>query len=172
MAKPLPFDAFVTRKVAKWEARALEWKVDFIDAVGVAPVEEMIYFWNGYKRMRPEHLQESLARLAAHEDPTHNPHWAKEGIDEKAILSFLRAVTLSRLGRTAESKQILQQEIQTHDWSEFRKENWTLPVSYYEYCVNLYVECGGEKGSVAQLTECSTYLEKTAKWESYDLDAR
>lgn len=172
MARQLPFDAFVTRKISKWEARAVEWKVDFIDAVGVAPVEEMIYFWNGYKRMRPEHLEKSLARLAAHEDPNLNPHWSKEGLDEKAILSFLRAVTISRLGRTAEAKKILETETMAYDWAEFKKENWMLPVSYYEMCVNLYVECGGDQGSLAQLTECSTYLEKCAKWESYDLDAR
>ena len=64
MAKQLPFDVFVTRKVAKWEARAKEWKVSLVDAVGVDPIEEMIFFWNGHSRMTTEQLEESLANLA------------------------------------------------------------------------------------------------------------
>lgn len=175
MAKQLPFDAFVTRKIQKWEERAIEWKVDLIDAVGVAPVEEMIYFWNGYKRMRPEHLEESLQILAWNEDTNINPTWTKQAFDEKAILRFLRAVTISRLGKVRESKELLQKEVLLHDWSEFKghlKDNWTLPVAHYEMAVNIWVDCGGEKGSHTALQECSTWLEKCARWETYDLDAR
>ena len=176
MARQLPFDAFVTRKIQKWEERCTQRRIDFIDAVGVAPVEEMIYFWNGYKRMRPEHFDESLKRLAWSEDTTSNPNWAKEPLDERAILTFLRAVTVSRLGRINESRSILQKDILSHDWAEFKKgayaDNWTLPVAHYEMAVNCFVECGGEKGSLAELGECSSWLEKAARWESYDLDAR
>src|SRR5690242_7738366 len=88
MGRQLPFDTFVNRKISRWEARAKEWNCDFIDAIGVSPIEEMIYFWNGYKRMRPEHLQVSLENLAWSESSA-NPYWAKEDLNEKAILSTL-----------------------------------------------------------------------------------
>jgi hypothetical protein len=44
MARPFPFDLFVVRKIDKWEHRAKEWSVPFVDAIGVSPLEEMIYF--------------------------------------------------------------------------------------------------------------------------------
>ena len=63
MSKQLPFDLFVTRKYAKWTALAKARSIPLIDAVGVSPVEEMIYFWGGYARMGAVHMEESLERL-------------------------------------------------------------------------------------------------------------
>lgn len=189
MARQLPFDVYVTRKIAKWEERAKQWGVDFVDAVGVAPIEEMIWFWNGYKRMRPEHLNDSLKALAWSEDEKANPTWSREGLDEKAILSVLRASTITRLGRTDEAKRILESEVLCHPWASFKghlKDTWPLPLAHYEMAVNLWVECKGEDSSLAQMKECSKkveecqkkllecfkWTEKTAAWEGYDLDAR
>lgn len=174
MARQLPFDTFVNRKIQKWNLRAQEWKVDFIDAVGVSPIEEMIYFWNGYKRMRPEHLEISLQRLAWSTSPG-NPMWARETLDEQAVLSFLRAATLRALRRTEDAKRVLKTEILSHEWSEFKghlRDSWTCPCAHYEMAINLWIEHSESLDDKRLLLECSEWLEKVARWESYDLDTR
>jgi hypothetical protein len=178
MARQLPFDVFVTRKIQKWEARAKEWDCDLIDAVGVSPLEEMIYFWNGHKRMRPDHLEVSLENLAWSESDQ-NPFWAKEtGLDEKGILAALRAATLRNLGRTSEAKEILQKEIIANDKLLYKghlKDNWTAPLARYEMAANIYREAdvdGRPDEHPEKLEECKKWLTEVSNWESYDLDAR
>ncbi|KAJ4359061.1 Mitochondrial outer membrane protein iml2 [Ascochyta clinopodiicola] len=177
MGRQLPFDTFVSRKISRWEARAKEWNCSFIDAIGVSPIEEMIYFWNGYKRMRPEHLQVSLENLAWSESSA-NPHWAKEDLNEKAILSTLRAVTLRTLGQTAEAKEILQKDVIVHDATLFAgalKDDWMPPVARYEMAACMWQEAdadGNPQGHQEQLAQCKTWLEASGSWAGYVLDAR
>ncbi|KAH6615325.1 outer membrane protein Iml2/Tetratricopeptide repeat protein 39 [Boeremia exigua] len=177
MGRQLPFDTFVHRKISRWEARAKEWNCDFIDAIGVSPIEEMIYFWNGYKRMRPEHLQHSLENLAWSESSA-NPHWAKEDLNEKAILSTLRAVTLRSLGQTAEAKEMLQKEVISHDATAFAgtlKDDWMPPVARYEMAACMWQEAdadGNPQAHQDELNQCKTWLEAAGSWGSYALDAR
>lgn len=172
MARQLPFDIFVVRKINKWDARAKEWNVPFIDAVGVSPIEEMIYLWNGYKRMAPAQLEDSLACLRWSEDPARNPLWEREGLDERAVLSVLRAAVLRSLGRYEEAKAILMRDVISHDKALFKgalKDDWTAPTACYEMGVCLWVQGKGEEESVR---ECAEWVDKAARWEGYTLDAR
>ncbi|PGH15542.1 hypothetical protein AJ79_02324 [Helicocarpus griseus UAMH5409] len=225
MARQLPFDVFVARKIQKWEARAKEWHIDFIDAIGVDPIEEMIYFWNGHSRMTDEQLQDSLNRLAWSESK-HNKHWDRESTDEHAILAVLRASILRSLRRHDESKRILQSEIFVHDRATFKghlKDDWTCPTAHYEMAANLWMERFAYRGLCStiddpasgvpsrpdpvssspapsskpstptlsktnsadsgsneneeahdrrKVRECKEWVDKVAKWESYELDAR
>lgn len=178
MARQLPFDIFVTRKINKWESRAKEWKISFIDAVGVSPVEEMIFLWNGYKRMDEEQLNASLHALAWSDRPeSTNQTWKKEGADEHAILALLRGATLRNLRRWDEAVAILQSKVLSVDKSELKggnKDDWTAPAGHYEMGVICWMrrrEAGG-KGEGDYVKECEMWVEKAARWEGYELDAR
>lgn len=177
VGRQLPFDTFVNRKILRWEARAKEWNCSFIDAIGVSPIEEMIYFWNGYKRMRSHHLQESLDNLAWSESPA-NHHWAKEDLNEKAILATLRAVCLRTAGSTAEAKEILQKEVIAHDAAKFagtNNDDWMPPVARYEMAAAVWKEAEADGDSRAHqdlLAQCAKWLEASSGWGGYVLDAR
>ncbi|KAL9138514.1 MAG: hypothetical protein Q9175_000248 [Cornicularia normoerica] len=179
MARQLPFDIFVTRKVQKWDTRARDWSVAFIDAVGVSPVEEMIFLWNGYKRMDTSQLEQSLSRLSWSE--TSNPHWKREEPDEKALMSVLHGTTLRNLQRYEEAKENLRSGVLSYDKNELKgglKDDWTAPAANYEMGVNCWMQRGDarRKGKEAEVKkwvkECESWIEKAATWEKYELDAR
>ncbi|EAW07801.1 TTC39/IML2 family protein [Aspergillus clavatus NRRL 1] len=198
MARQLPFDVFVARKVAKWEARAKDWKVPLVDAVGVDPIEEMIFFWNGHSRMTDEHLLESLQKLAWCESSA-NKTWSREGPEEKAILKLLRAAVFRSLRKHSQAKDLLE-DILSQDRNLFKghlKDDWICPVAHFEMAANMWMERptyiaihgGSKEFTDPEATEpadssksleyerekvhkCKEYLEKAAKWESYELDAR
>ncbi|KAI9698956.1 MAG: Mitochondrial outer membrane protein iml2 [Candelina mexicana] len=174
MARQLPFDIFVLRKLHKWEQRATEWKVDFIDAIGVSPIEEMIYFWNGYKRMRMEHLDKSLACLSW-SSSSENPNWDRESLDEQAIQSVLRAAVLRNMRMYPQARQLLSMNVINHDRLAFKghlKDDWTCPTAHYEMAANFWMERDGGKDDADRIRSCGEWLDKVAKWESYELDAR
>ncbi|KAF7594117.1 Mitochondrial outer membrane protein iml2 [Aspergillus hancockii] len=195
MARQLPFDVFVARKIAKWEARAKEWSVPLVDAVGVDPIEEMIFFWNAHSRMTPEQLEESMQKLAWCESDA-NKTWSREGPEEKAILQLLRAAVLRAMRKHEEARTMLKTTVLNHDKALFTghlKENWIHPVAHFEMAANLWMERptyvalhGGPEATKEikasseeamklereKVRECKDYLEKLAKWESYELDAR
>lgn len=181
MARQLPFDIFVTRKVNKWESRAHDWNLPFIDVIGVSPVEEMIFFWNGYKRMDKLQLETSLDRLTWSESPM-NPTWAREGADEKAILSVLRGATFRNLTRWDDARAVLRAGVLGVDKAELKgglKDDWTAPAAHYEMGVNCWMQRGeaAKDGSGVAIEEklvreCESWIDKAAKWESYELDAR
>lgn len=180
MARQLPFDVFVARKIQKWDARAKEWNVPFIDAVGVSPLEEMIFFWNGYRRMDESQLQTCLENLKWSDDPIrgNKTMWAKEEADEKAVLAVLRAATLRNLQRWDEAATILQENVLAIPNAELKgglRDDWTAPCARYEMGAGAWMrrkEGGGGKEEVEWVRECEGWIEKAAKWESYELDAR
>lgn len=193
MARQLPFEVFVTRKIAKWEARSKILKVDLVDAVGVDPIEEMNFFWNGYSRMSADRLEKSFRNLET------SGQDERLDEDDRAIVQLLRAAILRALRRHREAKEILKEKVLPLDRTLFKgplRDNWVLPAAHFEFSANLWMErpsyvpthaspwdpepsyrgLGEEKEIVSVernlIQECSEHLEKVAKWESYDLDTR
>jgi hypothetical protein len=195
MGTQLPFDMFVNRKVTKWEQRAKGWGCDFVDAVGVSPLDEMIYLWNGYKRMNNVQLERSLENLAWSES---NPHWEKEDLDEKALLALLRSAVLRNQRKHHEAKALLRTEILCHEPAAFKgmnRDDWTAPTAHYEMATNLWMErhayvrqfgaalvdaesgprqttSPGLGGDAELVSECKKWVTKARGWDKYELDAR
>lgn len=176
MARQLPFDIYVNRKIAKWDHRAKALDCTFADAVGVSPIAEMTYFWNGFCRMNADQLQIALGRIAWSEDPKLNPRWEQEAVDEKAILALLKGTCLRFLGRTSHATEILTKQVLCYDAAQIKAcdhaDNWPQPVAHYELAVCLWQEAGGEGGDKATLARCSDELAKVEHWEAFELDAR
>ncbi|OBT69498.1 hypothetical protein VE03_01125 [Pseudogymnoascus sp. 23342-1-I1] len=175
MAKQLPFDIYVARKVQKWEEREKAWKVDLVDAIGVSPLEEIIYLWNGYKRMQPEGLQASL-QVLDWSNATY-PEKFKADMDEIGLQSLMQGAVLRYLGKFTEARQLLTENIVSRDKNVFKGhlyDDWNCPSAYYEMAVISWMERGlPGNDSKAKLEECEEWLNKVAKWETaYVLDAR
>lgn len=143
MARQLPFDVFVNRKILKWTARAAAFDCAFVDAIGVSPNEEMVFFWNGFKRMPIEQLELSLRNLAWTEDVSQNPNWEREELDEKCILAVLRASIYRNMRKHEEAKALLKREVLCHDKMLLKglyKDDWTAPTAHFEIGVNLWMQ--------------------------------
>ncbi|KAI4187373.1 MAG: hypothetical protein LQ346_005501 [Caloplaca aetnensis] len=179
MARQLPFDVFATRKAKKWQQRSATWDFAFIDVVGVSPLEEMIMFWNGYRRMDESQLQTSLDNLAWSDgrDPAYSI-WKREERDERAMLAVLRAVTLRNLGRWQDAVDALDKEVLGPgvDFAELKgglRDDWTAPMAHYEMGVICWMRRkDGVKAEGEWVRECEEWIEKAARWGSYELDAR
>ena len=113
MSQQLPFDMYIVRKVQKWDARATAWGVDLVDAIGVSPLTEMIYFWGGAKKQDPEQLQRSLDLLDW--SRTSAPEKFRADLDETAIQAVLRACMFRNLARHDDSRELLRSEVLNHE---------------------------------------------------------
>lgn len=193
MGRQLPFDLFVVRKITKWEERASRFGCRFVDAIGVSPLDEMIFLWNGFKKMNEVQLQESLDNLAWSKTTA---HWPNEDVDEYAILDVLKAAILRNLRRYDDSKAVLEEKLLSQGAHEFKgsnKDDWMAPTARHEMAVNLWMQRTGYvrqhgakfvrdpseqlppldlKHDAKLVQEVRVHLEKAKGWEKYELDAR
>lgn len=110
MSKPLPFEEFVKRKIQKWEKRSKDLKVDLVDAIGVSPVQEMVYLWNGIKKMQTAELERAVgilswSRLTV---PAETADKIKAESDEIAVGDLCLAAVYRALGRLDEAKALVK----------------------------------------------------------------
>ncbi|RDW66185.1 outer membrane protein-like protein iml2 [Coleophoma cylindrospora] len=174
MSKQLPFDIYITRKVQKWEERAKEWDVEFIDAIGVSPILEMIYLWNGLKKMSSVELEKSWS--AVQWERTKLPEKFKADFDEAAMHHLLQACVLRNMRKFSEARDILETELLIHDRLKFKgplKDDWTCPAAHYEMaCLSWFEKDLEGEDHTAKVLDCEEWLQKTQTFESYVLDTR
>ncbi|KAI0550690.1 breast cancer protein [Xylaria curta] len=178
MARPMPFEEFVVRKLKKWEERSSSLGVDLADAIGVSPMQEMVYLWNGLKKMQPAELERAASdlswdRLTCSEEIRSK---IQAQADEKALHDLCYAAILRNLERFDEARGKLQ-EILNFDKSAFKgatKDDYIPPSAHYEMAVLAWVE--GQSKTPAEtkkkIDDCQSWLDKVAGWEAYVLDGR
>ncbi|ROT36678.1 hypothetical protein SODALDRAFT_325290 [Sodiomyces alkalinus F11] len=145
MAKPMPFDMFVQRKIDKFEARAKELGVSLADAAGPSPALEMAALWCGPKRMDAEELRRMRVGLAwerctAGEEGVRR---MKENPDEKAVRAANLAGVLRLEGKLEEARSLLKDEVLCYDRSLLKgalRDDYSWPLAHYELGVIAWAE--------------------------------
>ncbi|CZT22920.1 related to Mitochondrial outer membrane protein iml2 [Ramularia collo-cygni] len=176
MARQLPLDIWINRKITKWASRARNRKCDIVDAIGVSPIVELTYFWGGFGRMGQDHIRTAIERLAWSEDSTRDSKWEQEPADERAILYLLKATCLRNLGEVKQADAMLSEHVFCYDNQQIKScehaDNWPLPVAHYERAVCIWQDAGGQDGGAEHLQLCSDELARVEGWETYELEAR
>ncbi|KAF7552076.1 hypothetical protein G7046_g7531 [Stylonectria norvegica] len=186
MARQLPFETFLQRKVQKWEERAKRLKIDLADAIGSSPALEMSYMWNGPKRMGPVELERAMGvmqweRCTAKGEVVEK---MKLEIDEMGLFALGSAALLRRQGKWDDARAMLEKHITKQDRTAFKgptKDDYVLPAGTYELGAIAWAECcEPPEGTVEEtrayrlkkLQECQGYLDIVKVWEVYLLDTR
>lgn len=189
MARQMPFEAFVVRKLARWEARAKNHGIDLIDAIGVSPALEMAYLWSSAKKLPADLLELALTKFLAWERCTADALVVaafQAAPDESGIGSLCKATLLRALGRLEEAQAVLDKELFVHDRATFKgpnKNDYVLPAAHYEAGVILWLQASEpiffptdaskiDAYRQRKTTECLVQLDKVANWEAFVLDAR
>jgi hypothetical protein len=113
MARAMPFDIFVQRKVKLWKQVASQKKLDLVDAIGTSPIFEVVYIWNGFSKMPKDKLEIALKSIG-YSGATGTPYASskapplEESDDDFITRTLLNGVTLRCLGRFDESVELLE----------------------------------------------------------------
>lgn len=117
MARQLPIETFVQRKVQKWENLAKLHGANLADVVGSSPALEMCYMWNGAKRMGEGELRKGIENLRW-ERCTAEPQVfesIKAQKDEMAVWAISMASLLRGQGKLEDARSVLGQNVLNHD---------------------------------------------------------
>ncbi|ODQ80984.1 hypothetical protein BABINDRAFT_6841 [Babjeviella inositovora NRRL Y-12698] len=169
LAKTMPFDKFLLRKIDSFEKTQKAYKLaSIVDAVGVSPIHELKYFWNGYNRMPRVELEISLRMLgysgavgtafSLNDSQAMYPLSFPESKDDAMIRYTLQAIALRRLGYIQKGQRLVDTKVipqimtspalapaaQFH-FHKLTHDPWLYPAVFYERALftwKLQGECG------------------------------
>jgi len=117
MAKQLPFEVFALRKLQKLEARAKELKIDLVDAVAISPAQELLYLYNGGKRVDAAQADSTMGylrweRCTASKEAVDK---MRACVDEGAVKAVCESALLRAVGKISEARVRLEEDVLKHD---------------------------------------------------------
>ncbi|CAN6675005.1 IML2-like protein SCY_3392 [Trichomonascus vanleenenianus] len=191
MAKSMPFDLFVLRKIGQWKETASKEDIHLVDAIGTSPIHEVIYLWNGFCRMPKDKLASSLEMLG-YSGASGTPFSAtkeaplKETDHEQVSRFLLQSLALRCMGRVEEGIELLEKQVLARIWTphpakgttkhglpkvQYNKgdlEPWAGPSAIYERAIYEWQMHG-----VSHAGQVRDYLELASGWaDDYELSTR
>ncbi|SCV02639.1 LAME_0H03642g1_1 [Lachancea meyersii CBS 8951] len=175
MAKNTPLERFMLRKVQQFKKHQADLKLsDPLDAIGVSPVHELMYFYNGYNRMTEKALLLSHKLLTEYK----NPMLEANDPDQELIKSLLTSLTLRRLGKVEEGCALLDNTvlpnvivIETPDKFRYIKKTedpWVYPTALYERALFTW-----KLKRLDGVEECKMWLTRAQNYaDDYELSTR
>lgn len=192
MAKSMPFDIYVTRKISQWQKIAADHKIDLVDAVGTSPLHEAMYFWNGFARMPKDHLEVALTSLGYSGKPgspfaTNTTPVLVETESEAVTRYLLTSIVLRSMGRKQEGLDLLVKHVVPHvmvpheakgltehgvpckvSYLKVAEEPWSGPSAIYERAIFEFQIHGASRVGATR-----DYLDLAANWDvDYELSTR
>ncbi|KAL2708608.1 Mitochondrial outer membrane protein IML2 [Kluyveromyces marxianus] len=174
MSKVLPLDRFLLRKVDQFKKfSTMINSNDPLDSIGVSPVHELIYLYNGFNRMTTKELDLSLKSLTQY----HNPTIDLKNPDQELITNVLTSLIMRRTGKIQEGCDLLDKKVlpqlYTMQGGKVRfikktEDPWIYPTAFYERALFTWKLKG-----VDGLKEAHGWLDKAQNYQDdYELSTR
>lgn len=193
--KQMPFDKFLLRKLKTVSAvHKKHPDIPFIDCFGTSPIHELVYFWNGYKRMPPQQLEWSVKILgysgapnAPYSENSGSSSYAliEETPDELMLRYMFQAIALRQLGEVSKGQELLDTyvidkyvlSLQPFRFTKMTYSPYLYPTALHEKTVfvwELYMRSSGHVNLQQAITESQKWLERaeTVGEGDYELSNR
>jgi hypothetical protein len=163
--KRVPIEGLIERRLRKWSARrkgALD--AGLAEFAGPNPIMELIYIYNGYRRMSPAALERWTNAAPAPDMDA----------DDILCSNLMQAIVLRNLGRIDEARKILEQDVLAEKKSG-TDEVWALAFGEYEYACCMYWQALPLELALRkqQLDECYSHLRAAVDYgDANELEGR